>query len=889
MTAVTCPAPADLERLFLGGLPEERAAALEQHVLDCGPCLEQLKTLFAASDTLAGLLHGATNSDPAVSSPLVADLVQHLKALRSAAAPSVAAEAAPGAPKQPPATQGTGPDLSHPGSLTAFLAPAQADDELGRLGQYRILEVLGSGGMGVVFRAEDLKLKRPVALKAMLPAVTGSRSAGQRFQREAEAMAAVEHDHIVRIYQVDADRGVPFLAMELLRGESLDARLKRNEKLPLAEVLRIGREIAEALAAAHATGLIHRDVKPANVWLEAPRDRVKLLDFGLARAAAQEAGLTQRGAIIGTPAYMAPEQGRGDPVDARCDLFSLGVVLYRLCCGQVPFRGKDSVSTLMLVASHEPESPIRVNADLPPELSDLVMQLLAKDAERRPESAAVVIEVLQTLERTLVRPKETAATVVLSAAGLERAAALSRATPGPQPEAPAPEPEHKPAAPAREPAAAPAGTRQTPILPRRRSLVLAAAGVATLALVLAGVVLFWQTARGTVRIEINDPEIKVALDKGGATITGADKNDIRVAAGAHALHVQRGSLEFDTDQFLLKKGETVTLKVELVPGAVQVVQDGKVIGKGPLPGGVQVIDPVWFETVAALPAEAQVAAVAAKLKERNPGFDSRVKHTIDGGVVTGLEFSTDKVTDLWPVRALTGLRTLICRGTESGKGQLADLAPLQGMKLTYLDCRFTKVSDLSPLRGMPLTTLELFDTAVADLAPLQGMKLTRLTCGTTKVLDLSPLKGMALTELDLHGTPVSDLSPLQGMPLVWLRAAATKVSDLSPLRGMPLKVLYCGSDPVSDLSPLKGMPLTVLDCGNTQVTDLSPLKDMKLTILRCYGIRIADLSPLRGMPLKELACDFKVERDTEILRSLKTLKKINDQPAADFWKEVDGK
>jgi predicted Zn finger-like uncharacterized protein len=211
----------------------------------------------------------------------------------------------------------------HDPSLTDFLTPPQGPDELGRLGKYRVLKVLGHGGMGVVFQAEDPKLKRTVAIKAMLPTLAASASAGQRFLREAEAMAAVEHDHVVRIYQVDEDRGVPFLAMEFLKGEPLDSRLKREEKLPIPEVLRIGREVAEALAAAHATGLIHRDIKPGNIWLEAPRTRVKILDFGLARAAQQDAGLTQQGAIVGTPAYMAPEQARGEKIDARCDLFSL--------------------------------------------------------------------------------------------------------------------------------------------------------------------------------------------------------------------------------------------------------------------------------------------------------------------------------------------------------------------------------------------------------------------------------------------------------------------------------------------------------------------------------------------------------------------------------------
>src|SRR5262249_27717391 len=155
-----------------------------------------------------------------------------------------------------------------------------------------------------------------------------------RFLREARAVAALKHHHIVTIYQVGEDRGVPFLAMEFLEGEPLDARLQRETRLAVPEVLRIGREIAEGLAAAHERGLIHRGIKPANVWLEGEKGVAKLLDFGLARSAGDGTQLTTAGAIVGTPAYMAPEQATGGGVDARCDLFSLGCVLYRLCTGE---------------------------------------------------------------------------------------------------------------------------------------------------------------------------------------------------------------------------------------------------------------------------------------------------------------------------------------------------------------------------------------------------------------------------------------------------------------------------------------------------------------------------------------------------------------------------
>jgi len=292
--------------------------------------------------------------------------------------------------------------------LTNFLAPAQGPGELGRLGSYRILRVLGAGGMGVVYQAEDPNLKRLVALKAMLPSLASSASARQRFLREAQSAAAIDHDHIVHIYQVDEDRGVPFLAMQFLRGEPLDARLTREPKLALAEVLRIGRETAAGLAAAHKQGLIHRDIKPANLWLEADTGRVKILDFGLARAAADDAHLTQQGAIMGTPAFMAPEQAAGQAVDARCDLFSLGCVLYRLCTGLPAFDGTDMIATLMAVATHHPKPPCVVDPRVPVALSGLIVRLLAKKPEERPASALAVVEALRALETepTLVVPPQ---------------------------------------------------------------------------------------------------------------------------------------------------------------------------------------------------------------------------------------------------------------------------------------------------------------------------------------------------------------------------------------------------------------------------------------------------------------------------------------------------
>jgi serine/threonine protein kinase len=283
--------------------------------------------------------------------------------------------------------------------LYDFLAPSRSADEIGRLGSYRVLKVLGAGGMGVVFQAEDPALHRLVALKAMLPALAASGSNKERFLREARAAAAIEHDHIVAIYQVAEDRGVPFIAMPFLRGESLEDRLNRQHKLPIADVLRIAKESAEGLAAAHERGMIHRDIKPANIWLEGEKGRVKLLDFGLARSERGDSKLTQQGTIIGTPAYMAPEQGAGKQVDSRCDLFSLGCVLYRMATGQLPFNGTDTVSTLVAVATETPKAPRKLNPEVPPRLSKFIMDLLAKDPKDRPPTALSVVNRIDELEQ----------------------------------------------------------------------------------------------------------------------------------------------------------------------------------------------------------------------------------------------------------------------------------------------------------------------------------------------------------------------------------------------------------------------------------------------------------------------------------------------------------
>jgi predicted Ser/Thr protein kinase len=283
-----------------------------------------------------------------------------------------------------------------------FLLPPVTDDEIGRLGSYRVLGLLGKGGMGYVFRAEDVALARPVALKVMKPGLDGDVCGWQRFLREARAMAAIKHDSLVTVYQVGQERDVVYLAMELLEGASLDDWLARGKRPKPGAVVRVAREIAGGLVVIHARGLVHRDLKPANIWVEASGGRVKILDFGLARFMDDDASITKTGVVLGTPCFMSPEQARGEPAGPQSDLFSFGGVLYALCTGQNPFRGDNATAVLTSLAVDDPQPAHELNPAVPRPLSDLIMQLLAKSPDDRPSSAEAVLKRLMRLGATAV-------------------------------------------------------------------------------------------------------------------------------------------------------------------------------------------------------------------------------------------------------------------------------------------------------------------------------------------------------------------------------------------------------------------------------------------------------------------------------------------------------
>lgn len=325
-------------------------------------------------------------------------------------------------------------------SEPAFGPPVEPG-EVGRLGPYRLLRLLGRGGMGAVYAAIDTRLDRTLALKVMLPEFAADPVSKDRFLREARAAARVSHDNVVIIHESDERDGVPYIAMQLLEGCTLDEHLKRTGVPDIAESVRIACEAAAGLAAAHRTGLVHRDIKPGNLWLEAPSGRVKLLDFGLARPVANESELTGLGAVVGTPAFMSPEQARGEPVDHRTDLFSLGVVLYRIFTGRQPFHGPNAMAVLMALGTHDPVPARRVNPDVPASISALIDQLLAKSAEARPATAEEVLARLRTSGGPTSSSRFRmigAAAIVLAAVGL--VVLFLRDSESPKIEPPIPEP-----------------------------------------------------------------------------------------------------------------------------------------------------------------------------------------------------------------------------------------------------------------------------------------------------------------------------------------------------------------------------------------------------------------------------------------------------------------
>jgi serine/threonine protein kinase len=439
-----------------------------------------------------------------------------------------------------------------------FLEAPRQPGALGRLGHYEVLDLVGRGGMGVVLRACDDKLRRVVAIKVLAPALAASAVNRQRFIREARAAAAVAHEHVVAIYAVEEEHRPPYLVMPFIEGVSLQGKLDEVGALGVRETLRIGLQVAEGLAAAHKQGLVHRDVKPANILLENGVERVKLTDFGLARSV-DDVGMTQSGLIAGTPQYMSPEQADGRAVDHRSDLFSLGTVLYALCTGRPPFRGDTTLAVLRRVVETTP-SPIReLNPEVPDGLAAIIDRLLAKDPGRRFQTAGEVADLLAGYLAHLQGPAQP-----------DRL----RAHPS----------EVESACPTRHSDAQ--GMKPWETRPHRHRLLgrrqWAAAAAVLLALAvgvgaseatgltdLRGTFIRLVGPAGSLVIEVEDPAVAVTVDGQDVVITGAGAREIRLKPGQYQVTARKDGKIIQRDNVAVtRNGRPVVRVTREEPAAV---------------------------------------------------------------------------------------------------------------------------------------------------------------------------------------------------------------------------------------------------------------------------------------------------------------------------------
>ncbi len=377
----TCPSADELRGLLVGSLSSPRAVEMVRHIDDCQACQQHLDRLeYLGRLSPAEVPFDApSNFGPAFYRAL--DTLQK--------------------------SQRTGSEAPNTPLLARLLEPSADARYLGRLGYYEVISLLGHGGMGIVFRAHDPVLNREVAVKILAPHMAHQPTARERFAREARAAAAISNDNVLSIYAVSESAGLPYLVMPYVVGRSLAEMLARTDRLPLSDVLRIGMQTALGLAAAHQQGVVHRDIKPSNLLLEGADERVKIADFGLA-AVLDGSQLTHSGALVGTPEFMAPEQAREDGVDARCDLFSLGSVLYLMATGRSPFQAATPLATIRRVCDDMPPPITQFNSDATAWLAAVVERLLQKNPADRYQTAAEVAESLRHQFDEVHRPRRPA-------------------------------------------------------------------------------------------------------------------------------------------------------------------------------------------------------------------------------------------------------------------------------------------------------------------------------------------------------------------------------------------------------------------------------------------------------------------------------------------------
>ncbi len=672
------------------------------------------------------------------------------------------------------------------------------------LGNYTILDKIGAGGMGQVFKAQHRRMERVVVIKTLPAATLKDPTAVARFQREVVAAAKLRHPNIVAADDADEAGGVHFLVMEYVEGRDLSAVVHELGPLPVATAAGYVLQAARGLEFAHKKGVIHRDIKPANLLLD-HEGTVKVLDMGLARLrgdadVSTRAELTGTGAIMGTVDYMAPEQAESTKhADARADIYSLGCSLYYLLTAR-PTYARETLMARML--AHR-EAPIPALEGVPAPVRAVFERMVAKRPEDR---FPTMTEVVAALEGCLAGAGAGRATAGPSGArrtgtdddltSFFRGLIETQA----------------------EPVTKPMPTAATMPMPssggggRKKRLLLGAMAAGLLGLaVIAGIVVTLNTKEGTLVVEIDQPDavVKVLDAEGKVELTepgGKGRVEISVRPGKKELRVEKdGFVVYTSGKIEIGSGDSKPIRAHLEPLA---------IAKAPARSRETPEFQTWRNGLKALSAADRTRAVEDKLRELNPGYAEKGDWTITDGRVTGFTVHSDHLRDVSPLGALSDLTDVQLWESGPPPRQVPDLSGLAGLKLNQLVCRAEELTDIEPLRGMPLTNLALYQSRIFDLSPLKGMPLTSLAIGiATTPTSLEPLRGLALRTLGVEGA-VADVSPVLGMPLKSLVFARTNITDLSPIAGMPLENLDFAGSPVADVSPvaaiktLKGLNFT---------------------------------------------------------------------------------
>lgn len=797
-----------------------------------------------------------------------------------------------------------------------YLSPSNKPGSLGQLAHYEVLHVLGRGAFGIVLKAVDEKLQRVVAIKVLAPEIATTSPARKRFLREARTSAAIRHEHVVNIYAVE-EQPVPYLVMEYIPGQTLQQRLDDVGPLDVSTVLRLGRQIAEGLAAAHAQGLIHRDIKPGNILLEGGVvERVKITDFGLARAA-DDASMTQSGMIAGTPMYMAPEQAMGQKIDQRADLFSLGSVLYQMVSGRAPFRAQSTLAVLKRVAEEEPRPIPEIIPETPDWLCHIISRLHAKKPGDRFQSAAELAALLADCEAKVKLKQEDS--IVLP-----------------------------------------------PQFVRSRIRRLTAALVIVLLLGLGiamatGSLRFWskplpqvvndvhpadQTSTGTVvDQEESVPGLRssrqIVADVVPAAVPQAESlpSTFTNSLGMEFVIVPKGKswLGGGKDRFGTME---VNLPNDFYLGKYEVTQDQwlQLMGVNPSSCHNGTQDELPVESVSWESAQEFIARL--NQREAGPDWTYRLPTEVEweyacrGGPMTDrsqsrydfylatptndiaptqANFTEDTTTPVgvyspntlglydlhgnvheWCADPVEGPYGRLFRahrggcwkyGSQEGPAAKGGWFPSQGSS-RHLGLRLARVPATPASPGVTAPPAPFTDDDVRRITALPVKQRVAAVVHELKVrhpglegtsgytIEAGKVTGFTFRPYDGR-VPVSDWTPLTALPdltdlHLW---NVSGVADLSVLKGLRLTLLVLGghdiSNPVSSLEPLRGMPLKHLRLYNCAIQDLEPLRGMPLELLNLdHCAEVRDLAPLQGMPLNYVSLGYTGIQNLDVFRGM---------------------